>query len=532
MQTLLDGSVPALSVQHLSKSFGQRRVLSDVSFDIPPGKVHALLGQNGSGKSTLIKCLAGVHKPDPGGSVRVGGKLLPHSYPPSQSKRHHLAFVHQDLGLIADMTVMENLALGEGFKRRGPFIRWRDQRRQAQRLLSDFALRINPNTLIRDLPITQRTLLAIARALQTTGGRTAGELACLVLDEPTAALPDHDAEVLFAAISRVTKAGVAVAYVSHRLEEVFRLADSVSVLRDGRLTLTSLLADLTRRSLVAEIIGDRESSARETSHATKTHLHAPRSTEPVLVVQKLCGRRVQEVSFTLSKGELVGVAGLAGSGRSELARLLFGVQPHSAGTALVKGEPFAPVTPRQAMDRGVALVPEDRRREGCVLTMNVSENMTLASPSKTALGTLDLAAERRWVFDAIRELDIRPPDPDETISSLSGGNQQKVVLAKWFARNPTILMLDEPVQGVDVGAKADIFQLLRSAAARGTALLVIDSDFDNLVELCDRVLVLSNGRIIDELSGETLTAANISSATFGLGERPTESDTSLTELTL
>ena len=509
---LAETGVAALSVSDLSKSFGHRRVLSDVSFDIAPGEVHALLGQNGSGKSTLIKCLAGVHTPDPGGSVQVAGKLLPHAYPPSQAKRHHLAFVHQDLGLLPDMTVMENLALGEGFRRRGPFIQWGSQRTLARQVLEDFQLDVRPDALVKDLPVTARTLLAIARALQTADGRGCHELACLVLDEPTAALPDHDAEILFEAIGRVQAAGVAVAYVTHRMEEVFRLAQQVTVLRDGRVTLTALVADLTHRSLVSEIVGERGQKVGQARQAPRRLVADKPASRPVLQAAGLCGRRIKDVSLSLEAGEIVGLAGLAGSGRSELARLLFGAQKISSGSLVLNGESFAPETPGQAMRRGLALVPEDRRREGCVLTMSVAENMTLTSLPVTALGTLDLREERNAVKDAIREFDIRPSYPDEAIRFLSGGNQQKVVLAKWLARRPTVLILDEPVQGVDVGAKAEIFAMLRNAAAQGTALLVIDSDFDNLVELCDRVVALSDGRIVAEMVGDELTHARISRA--------------------
>jgi len=514
-----EAPVAALSVLTLSKSFSHRRVLSDVSFNIAPGEVHALLGQNGSGKSTLIKCLAGVYAPDPGGSVHVAGKLLPYAYPPSQAKRHHLAFVHQDLGLLSDMTVMENLALGEGFCLRGPLIRWGAQRAHAKQVLDEFRLNIRPNVLVKELPVTARTLLAIARALQTAKGRGPGNLACLVLDEPTAALPDHDAEILFESIDRVTAAGVAVAYVTHRLEEVFRLAQQVTILRDGQVTLTAPIADLTHRSLVSEIVGEKGPTGDQVRRAQRRPTSdGPSKSRSVLKASGLYGRRIKDVSLTLHAGEIVGLAGLAGSGRSELARLLFGAQKTTGGSLLLEGETFAPAAPRQAMKCGLALVPEDRRREGCVLTMSVAENMTLTSLPTTVLGTLDLKREQKSVRDAIREFDIRPPLADEAIRSLSGGNQQKVVLAKWLARRPTVLILDEPVQGVDVGAKSDIFDMLRNAAAQGTALLVIDSDFANLVELCDRVVALRNGKIVAEMAGNDLTHSKVSSATFGVVE--------------
>ncbi|MGW6795719.1 sugar ABC transporter ATP-binding protein [Streptomyces chartreusis] len=516
----------------MSKTFSGVRVLRDVSLDIAPGEVHALLGQNGCGKSTLIKCLAGVHRPDAGSIAHVNGRTLPHSYTPSEAHHLGLAFVHQDLGLVNDMTVAENLALGSGFEKSGPVIRWSRQRRITEQILEQFGLTVSPDAVVRDLPATMRSLLAIARAFQPRHGLETGRMSCLILDEPTAALPDQDAELLFEAISRVTAAGVGVGYVTHRLEEVFRIATRATILRNGQKVGTCSIADSTHESLASMIIGKsvRDGESRDSSPAADALRNAPRYSERRIVLDAagLSGARVRDARLHISAGEIVGIAGLAGSGRSELARLLFGSQPLTAGVRTVGAKPITGSSPRQAIRAGVALVPEDRRREGCVLTMSIAENVTMAKPAVGRAGLLALRQERRQVREAIERFDIRPADPDSRLDTLSGGNQQKVVLAKWLARSPQLLILDEPVQGVDVGAKAEIFSVLRQTAASGTALLVIDSDFENLVSLCNRVYVLRNGRISEELSGGSLTADRISAAAFGVADNAHELITSRT----
>ena len=504
----------ALTIRNLSKTFAGVRVLSRVDLDVAPGEVHALLGQNGSGKSTLIKCLAGVHRPDPGSDITVAGTSLPGAMIPSEAQRFGLAFVHQDLGLLPGMTVAENLAMHTGFIRRGLLLDVRAQRRATADVLDSFGLDLRANDLVRDLPVTARTLLAIARAFQP-GRDSATPLRCLVLDEPTAALPDNDAELLFAATERVRSAGVGVVYVTHRLQEVQQIADRATVLRDGVRTTTLAVRGSSRQELVEAIIGRPEGDARPAAPAAPRHDGA--SAGPAaLEVTGLSGARLADVTFSVRAGEIVGLAGLAGSGRSELARLVFGAQPHSAGTVRLSGEDLGAPTPERAMRAGLALVPEDRRRDGCVLTMTTAENLTLAQLPTFGPGFLSLRRERRQVADSMQDLDIRPADPGRKIGTLSGGNQQKAVLGKWLNRRPAVLILDEPVQGVDVGAKADIFAHLRRSAAEGAGVMVIDSDFENLALLCDRVLVLRAGAIVEELTGDRVTAAQMSAATFGV----------------
>ena len=505
-------TVPALSTRGLTKTFSGRAVLDDVDLDVQRGEIHALLGQNGSGKSTLIKCLAGVYRPD-GGEITVGGRRLPRAFPPTAARRFGLAFVHQDLGLALDMTISDNLGVVRGFHRSGPFIKRRDQHAETRRVLDFLGVRASPHTLVRDLPVTARTLLAIGRAIDFSGGT---DLNCLVLDEPTAALPDNDAHLLFDAVRQLAGRGVGVIYVSHRLEEIERLADRVTVLRDGRLISTREMAGTTRRDLVDEILGGgglRAAGTRVTSTV------GPRESTPrkALRGKGLTGVRIQDVSLAVEPGEILGIAGLAGSGRSELCRLLFGAQRLASGEVSIGDATLQRHRPAESIRRGLAYIPEDRRGQACLMRMTVRENLTLLRPP-VRRGLIDKKRERRLSTEAITRFDVRPHDAEALVSALSGGNQQKVILAKWFAHRPSVIILDEPVQGVDVGAKAQVFAQLRQAASSGAAVMVVDSDFDNLVELCDRVLVLRHGAVAAEMAGDAVTAAAITRATFGISE--------------
>ncbi|WP_197373537.1 sugar ABC transporter ATP-binding protein [Mycolicibacterium baixiangningiae] len=512
---------PALKITNMSKTFGAIRVLDTVDLTVARGEVHALLGQNGCGKSTLIKCLAGVHTPDEGSIIEVNGTRLPSHYPPSEARRHRLAFVHQDLGLLDDLTVAENLALGVGFERIGPILQPDRQRRHAQEVLHRFGLTVSPAAYVRDLSITARTLVAIARALQSG-------MDCLILDEPTAALPDADAETLFAAVRTARDAGVGIVYVTHRLEEVIRLADRATVLRDGRSVGTIAVAGMSAAGLFSAIVGP---SAAEVGTPTPQRRTGRPVGDPVFTATGLTGPRVRDASLFIRGGEIVGIAGLAGSGRSELARLIFGAQIAQAGQRHINGQTLEPGNVRQAMRHEIAMVPENRRRDGCVLSMSLSENVTLGRIPTYRRVFLRRRGERTAVARTITDMDIRPADPSAVMRSLSGGNQQKAVLAKWLARSPRLLILDEPVQGIDVGAKEEIMALLQDQADAGTAILVIDSDFSNLERLCDRVYVLRGGRIVDELDSSLVTAQRMSAATFGVSTEEPQLIPSAAEVT-
>ena len=510
------GTPRALTVTNMSKTFGAVRVLNDVDLDVRKGEVHALLGQNGSGKSTLIKCLAGVHSPDHGCTIDVNGVRLPAHYAPNEARHHRLSFVHQDLGLLEDLTVAENLALGIGFERVGPIINFGRQHRRAKATLDHFGFAISPMAYVRDLSITARTLVAIARALQPAADGGQAAMDCLILDEPTAALPDTDADVLFDAVHAARGAGVGILYVTHRLEEVTRIADRATILRDGHRVATIEVAGMSTSQVFSAIVGRGETptGGPESRQATDNRIG-----EPIFTGTSLSGPRVKDASLYLRRGEIVGIAGLAGSGRSELARLIFGAQPLDSGQRHFNGLPMSFGSPRESMRNGMAMVPENRRRDGCVLPMTVAENITLNKIPTLGRILLHRRDERAIVASTMTGFDIRPRDPGVVIRSLSGGNQQKAVLAKWLARGPQFLILDEPVQGIDVGAKEEIWSTLQDEAASGTAVLLVDSDFMNLEKLCDRVYVMRTGRIVDELTGESMNAQRMSAATFGVADQ-------------
>lgn len=484
----------ALRIDGLSKTFPGQRALHDVSLDVRRGEIHALLGENGSGKSTLIKCLAGVHPPDAGSRIEIAGSALRVPYSPAEAIAAGCGFVHQDLGLIAPLTVMENLALSTGFQTgTGRRIRWGHQRMRAAELLARIGDHIDPAATVASLPQADRTLVAIARGLHDAelGGGV------LVLDEPTAALPAAEVEVLFAALDRIRAMGVGMIYVSHRLDEVLRIADRATVLRDGVKVGTHDVEGMAERRLIELIVGRPLDLHYPPAEATRRE-------NVVLATQHLAGARVVDASFAIHAGEVVGVAGLLGSGRSELGRLLFGAQQRTGGAVALEGRPLELRHPRDAIAAGIALIPEDRASAGAHLGLTVRENMMLPDLSAfTRWGRVDRRAERREAEALIGRFGVRPPRADKRFGSLSGGNQQKAILAKWMRLEPKVLILDEPVQGVDIGARAEIYRLIGAAAARGAAVLMIDSDLEDLCRLCDRILVLHGGRIVRELAGGT-----------------------------
>lgn len=496
---------PALSVRNLSKTFPGQCALDGVSLDVMPGEIHALLGQNGSGKSTLIKCVSGYHQPDHGGEIWCGGKELPLGYASSEAHQFGLAFVHQDLGVVPSLTVLENFCLGKGFAT-GPLyrIRWKTEAKRVADLMCQFGHSISPWARVADLSSADRTIVAIARAL--AGTQESGQL--LVLDEPTAALPQDQVDHLFEAIRGVAKRGTGILYVSHRLEEIFRLADRASVLREGKLVGTVDVSSLTMQGLVELILG------RSLSNYYPEAKNAPTG-ETVLEVENLCGSKITDASFTMKRGEIVGVAGLLGSGCSELGRLLFGVDKRSSGVMRFKGKNVKYRGAGQAMRDGVALVTEDRRKDGSFGGLPLGQNISITDLRRFwRVGRIDRKAERQEIVDLIEGFDVRPPAPEKVFSTFSGGNQQKAIVAKWMRLHPDLLILDEPHVGIDIGSKTAIYGLTREAAAGGTAVILISSEFEDLMHMCDKVLVLRHGRIVAELQGRELTEQNIANAAY------------------
>lgn len=489
----------ALRIEHLSKTFPGQRALDDVTVEVAASEVHALVGQNGSGKSTIIKILAGYHQPDPGGSAWVDGAALTLGDGPAAAGAG-IRFVHQDLGLVGTVSTVENLALTIGYRTGlGRRINWRRERAAASAALAALgAPDIDVRAPVASLPAAQRTIVAIARAL--IGWEDGARL--LVLDEPTATLPNDDVRRLFDVIHRLKDRGVAILYVSHHLDEVFELANRVTVLRDGRKVGTVEVSRLDHDALVELIVG------HHVEQATSSEGIAGRA---ALSVRGLRGGTVKGVDFDVHEGEIVGLAGITGSGREDVIGLITGQRPRDDGRVLIADDEVANYQPRSAMNAGAAFVPSDRAVRGAVGTMSVRENLTLTDLSRHVQGgRLRRNREIAEAVDWIQRLSIKTTSSEALITSLSGGNQQKVMFGKALRLTPRVLLLDEPTQGIDVGAKEQIHRLVDAAAAiEGVATLVASTDTDELVRLCHRVLVLVDGRITATLTGDAIAPHHI-----------------------
>jgi ribose transport system ATP-binding protein len=494
----------ALTVRNASKIFGAQVALDDVSLEVAPGEVRALVGQNGCGKSTLIKILAGFHEPEPGTVVLVGGEPLP-AVDPVASEALGLRFVHQDLGLVGNLDAVDNLALGQGYVTNATkTIRWRKERAAAREALSALGYDINVRMPVASLQMSERTAVAIARAMSNRG--TPPKM--LILDEPTANLPGPEAQRLYQLVRRVADSGVAVLFVSHHFDEVFEMAESVTVLRDGKHIITRAVEGLTEEELVELVVGrkleehPRDSEARE--HGAE-----------ILTLSGISGHTVRDMDLTVHRGEVVGVAGITGSGREEVASLVFGGHGRT-GDITIEGSVLPQARPDLSIDRGLALVPAERHANASLLDQTLRENITLVDPGRhMTMGLLRRKPERADVQVWLDRLDVRPSNSEFRMQQLSGGNQQKVVIARWLRQEPKVLILDEPTQGVDVGAKADIHRMVDEAAAQGAAVLVASTDHEELVRVCDRVVIMRRGRAAEILRGDQITADKITAATIG-----------------
>ncbi|MFJ2160538.1 sugar ABC transporter ATP-binding protein [Streptomyces sp. NPDC087856] len=499
--------LPLLSVRGLSKSFPGHRALSGVDIDVHGGEIVAVVGQNGSGKSTLVKVLTGIHDPDHGSTITVRGQ--DGEEVPAHTARTEIHVIHQDLGLIPMLSTVENLGLGRGPQGRA-FLptHTRREQQQARALIARFGADFDVRARVETLTAAERTIVAIARALHS--GERPPQI--LLLDEPTAALHGNEADQLFAAVRRVAAEGTAVVFISHRLDEVLGLAHRVVALRGGRVVADVPTTDLDRTGLI-ELIAGRVLDEISV-------LEGRRTGNTVLSLRNVSGVGVTGVDLDLRAGEILGVCGILGSGREQLASLVFGAKPRTAGEVQVLGKPVHPSSPRHAIQAGIGFVPADRHTDGAVMSMRARENLTLPglAPLRGRFGNLSKRAERRTALHWAARVELEPPQPERDLELFSGGNQQKVLLAKWLRNKPKVLLLDEPTQGVDVGAKAAIYQLLSDAAAEGTGVLVSSSDTEELAVLCDRVLVFRNGLLAARLdrphiSESRLVAESLSTRT-------------------
>lgn len=499
---IASGAPPVVAIGGWSKAFSGRTVLRDVDLDLRGGEVHALLGQNGSGKSTLIKILAGYHAPEPGARLAVRGEPVELPLAPDAAGALGLSFVHQDLALVESATVLENLRCGQFETGAGWRISWRRERERARRSLARFGERIDPDARVADLRDVDRALVAIARALDRLEGHDAG---LLVLDEPTAFLPGDGIEALFAAVRGVAASGCAVLFVTHRLDEARALCDRASVLRDGALVATVAVGEASERDLVRAILGFALDDLYPEPHAS--------GGDVALSVRGLAGPVLAGLDLDVRRGEVLGVTGLQGMGAEEVPYLLAGAGAARAGTLAVGGGlavEAARLSPRGALELGVALLPANRQRWGVVGAASVEENVTLPALRRYfRRGRLDRRGERADVRALLDDFDVDPRDPRRAIATLSGGNQQKALLGKWLSTGSRVLALHEPTQGVDVGARRQIFRRIRAAADAGTAFVMASSEHEDLAHVCDRVLVLRDGRAVAELHGDELTEARI-----------------------
>lgn len=513
--TTLDGvsrGVTGLRATGISKTFPGTRALDQVSIEVRRGEIHGLIGGNGSGKSTLIKILSGIYVADPGGRVEIGaGTCAADDVTPEFARDNGLHVVHQDLGVFPDLSVAENLTLGHRYER-GPtgLIRWSEVRRRAERLIEQFEIDVRPDQPMRAVRQSSRTLIAIARACQDEQTRGPG---LLVLDEPTASLPAHEVTVLLDKLRSYAAAGQSILYVSHRLDEILQLTDRVTALRDGRNVGTFETAELDEDRLVSLITGPTSASSSAPAAAAPrvgTGAGADR-----LVVRGLCAGGLRDVSFDVAPGEIVGIAGLLGSGRSTLLQTLFGVTARTGGTVMLDGKDARFSSVAQAMRAGVAYVPENRAEHAIFIDESVALNL---AAGRTDRFTQKFRIRYRSLQDDARGLvadfGIKTAGVDSTIATLSGGNQQKVVMARWVSMAPRLLLLDEPSQGVDVGARTDIWRIVREAASRGTAVVVVTSDFEELAGVVDRALVLRDGTVAAELTCAELTAHSLTRLSY------------------
>jgi monosaccharide-transporting ATPase len=486
-----------LSVTGVSKVFPGVRALTDVDFTARAGQVHALVGENGAGKSTLIKVLTGVHPPD-AGEIRYDGAPVRFATP-LEAQQTGISTIYQEVNLVPLMSVARNLFLGREPRGRFGLIDFRRMRREAEGALHALGIRVDVRRPLGELGVGTQQMVALARAV-------AVDARVVVMDEPTSSLEPREVRTLFDVIDMLRERGVAVVYVSHRMDELYEICDTVTVLRDGRVVHTGPLAELDRLTLVSLMLGRDVGEVRGEGLTKFTGSHRVQ-TEPVLTAQGLTARHhLEDVSLSIRPGEVVGLGGLLGSGRSETARAVAGVLPTDAGRVSVGGVPVRGGSPPAAIRAGISLLPEDRKAEGIVPGLSVRENIALAAlPALSRFGLVDDARVDRIVDTFMRRLRIKAAGPHQKVGELSGGNQQKVLLARWLAVHPKVLLLDEPTRGIDVGAKAEVQALIDELAEDGLAVLLISSDTEELIEGSDRVVVLKDGRVVDELTGAAVT---------------------------
>lgn len=492
---------PVLRLEGIVKTFPGVRALDGVSFEVFPGEVHALMGENGAGKSTLMKVLGGIYQPDAG--LIFVDDLETVMTTPLQAKAKGVMFIHQELSLAEELSVAENIYLGELPRKSFGRVDWKTLYAQTDEILTRLKVSFNARTRVGDLSIANQQMVEIARAL-TVDARA------VIFDEPTASLTDAEKVVLFEVIESLQEDGVGIVYISHRMEEIFKITDRISVLRDGEYRGTLTTADTNEDEVTQMMIG--------------RSLDLSRNFEPVeigdvaLEVQGLsCHDLYQNVSFELRQGEVLGFYGLVGAGRTEIAETLFGLRTPSAGKVFLKGQEVRINSPIQAIEHGISLVPESRKEQGLVLGMNCRDNITLPQVDDLTAGPFVSDGAEIAIFDQYRDrLEIKTPSWRTSVGNLSGGNQQKIVIGKWLSMRPEVLIVDEPTRGIDVGSKAEIHNLLRALAKQGYAIIVISSEMPEVLHVSDRIVAMYHGKIMRMFSAEEVTEDSLIQAISGI----------------
>ena len=508
--------LPVLHVTNIAKSFGGAKALAGISFEVFPGEVHGLLGKNGSGKSTLVKILAGFHSPDQGGKLEFNGQTVDLPLKPGDFRRLGMSFVHQNLGLAPSLTVLENLRFADLTTKPAPFINWRSERKAAVEALGRFGLTIDPDERVVRLSPVERALLAIVRAFEEIRAECAatGKPGVVLLDEPTPFLPREGVDKLFALMRSIASTGSSVIFISHDIEEVMAITDRITVLRDGLVAGELKTIDVTHDQVVELIVG--RSLAKRTA---PVHTDQIETLKPFVRIENLVGGSLRETSFTVGRGEILGLTGLIGSGYEEAPHLIFGARPCRNGTLHLITDaapiPIARMSPDRALALDFALLPGDRQNASGVDSLPIVDNMLLPDVARFFRGGfLRRGAMTREAYALGTRYEVRPNDPTAKLSTLSGGNAQKVLIARWMNRNPRLLLLDEPTQGVDVGTRVQIYAALKEAAASGTSIVCASSDAEQLAEICDRVLVFAKGKICREITGTELTKDSVAEACY------------------
>ncbi len=492
-------SLPILVADGIGKLFGVNRVLDSIYFDVLPGEVHGLIGENGAGKSTLLKILFGAHQPSEGRILSNGDVVTLGS--PAIARRHGIAMIYQEPLAFEDMTVFENIVIGNIRRTRFGFFDRKDLEEKVERVLDRLGLRLLPTQKMRGVSVAEQQLVEIGAALMS-------DASVIFMDEPTASLTPDEVERLFRIISKLKAKGKAIVYVSHRLDEISSLCDRITVLKDGIKVGTYPAEALDKAQMIRLMIGDRAqefSAALRTEHGTSTPQDVYLDVRSISVTGEF-----SDVSFTVRRGEILGIFGLMGSGRTEVARALFGITPIDEGEILIDGQAVTIDTPEKAVRIGIALTPEDRQGLGVLLAQQISFNSTFVVPNRISngIGWIDNAAEEAVAHEYVDALRTKYADLSQPVGDLSGGNQQKVSLAKWLATNPQVLILDEPTRGIDVGAKAEVYRIIRHLAEAGKCVIMISSEVEEVVGLSDRLLVMYEGRQTEILAGSQITEEN------------------------